>query len=274
MATVNPIELLHFFLQCGFIVFNLSVMVYIYRGRRSDPKLRSGFFVLFLAVTMADWVNSVTFVLINTLPNAFRFAEAFAATISCKWYMITGWCMIFQALVHTTIAFNRFSCFYFPDQLNWMWTGRRIAMLLALYVVISVVSVMHHYISPCIYLVIGGRIVGVPVVDATPQLVGMVLMAVIYAFSSVTSFILSTATIRRLLLIRKYGRLTNAVWREIRLFLHSLLLLALQAMYAGMFICRLPVLRNTPVGSFFFCVIGYGAGDAYTLLGPLFLIIL
>lgn len=60
MANVNAVELLRFFVQCGFILFNLSVVVYICRGRRSDSKLRSGFFVLFLAVTMADWINTVT----------------------------------------------------------------------------------------------------------------------------------------------------------------------------------------------------------------------
>lgn len=51
-------------------------------------------------------------------------------------------------------------------------------------------------------------------------------------------------------------------------------MLVLQSCYAAMFICRLPMLRDTIAAKVFFLIVGYGAGDAYILLGPLFLTIL
>jgi hypothetical protein len=48
--------------------------------------------------------------------------------------------------------------------------------------------------------------------------IGMITMAAIYALASATSFLFSVGTIVKLMQMRKSGRLTSSVWREIRLF--------------------------------------------------------
>lgn len=51
-------------------------------------------------------------------------------------------------------------------------------------------------------------------------------------------------------------------------------MLLLQSIYAGMFASRLPIFGKSVVTWLFSMAANYGAGDAYLLLGPSFLLIL
>lgn len=42
------------------LIFNCSVVIFIYRMRQSDAKLRSGFYLLFLAITVSECIEVLT----------------------------------------------------------------------------------------------------------------------------------------------------------------------------------------------------------------------
>ncbi|KAH7722662.1 hypothetical protein AAVH_09747, partial [Aphelenchoides avenae] len=153
-----------------FSVFNLSVIAYVYKERKLDAKLNTGFYVLFLAVSIADWIELVMVYIVVFLPNAFEYVELSTSIIPVKVLVVHGWCLVFQALMHTTIAFNRFSCFHFRGRLDFLWRGRHLAMVILVQVVLCVLCQLFNYVSPSVYWVVDGRISGAPLVNPTAML--------------------------------------------------------------------------------------------------------
>ncbi|KAH7697045.1 hypothetical protein AAVH_35874, partial [Aphelenchoides avenae] len=128
------------------------MIAFIYRDRQRKIDLRTGFFALFLAVSTSEWLVT------NSVPNAFGQAAAFAAVLPCKVYMSFSWFHLFHGLVHTAIAFNRFSCFHYADRLDCMWTPRYIRVQLLIYGVISTVVMLLHMVPQCTLVVVSGHI--------------------------------------------------------------------------------------------------------------------
>ncbi|KAH7714749.1 hypothetical protein AAVH_17888 [Aphelenchoides avenae] len=92
----------------AFAFLNTSIIVYIYRERHAGVRFQSSFFVLFLAVSSSDLVYCVVWLLIAYLPNAFGLVDLVVSIVHCKVHVLIGWCMVFQAFVHTAVAFNRY----------------------------------------------------------------------------------------------------------------------------------------------------------------------
>ncbi|KAH7716854.1 hypothetical protein AAVH_15741 [Aphelenchoides avenae] len=57
------------FVIFAFAVFNLSVIAYVYKERKRNAKLNTGFYVLFLAVSIADWIELVMVRSTSTSPH-------------------------------------------------------------------------------------------------------------------------------------------------------------------------------------------------------------
>lgn len=63
---MNAGEVLRFTLQILFLIFNATVIVYVYRMREKKSHLRGDFVILFLAVNIVDFLYG----LIVSLPYA------------------------------------------------------------------------------------------------------------------------------------------------------------------------------------------------------------
>lgn len=109
--------------------------------------------------------------LMNQIPNSFVLAEWFTNIFPCKAYMIHPICLIFEALVHSAIAVNRFSCFCSSRKLDFLWTNRGVTLLLLLFVALSAAFPAYSYLSSCVYIVANGRLLGATSADWEMSLV-------------------------------------------------------------------------------------------------------
>ncbi|KAH7712641.1 SRV-1 protein [Aphelenchoides avenae] len=117
------------------LTFHLSVIVLlVYNIRRRTSAFRQGFYVLFIAVSLTDWL----YVMNSWIYIRFPFLGLFLDFYVNKWPLatflagISSYCCYFQPFGHLALAVNRFSAFYMPV-LHWkLWSGRRLKCVLLL----------------------------------------------------------------------------------------------------------------------------------------------
>lgn len=116
--------------------------------------------------------SSFQWLLAAHLPNAFGLVDLVVGTVHCKVHALVAWCIVFQPFVHTAIAVNRYCSLGLRERMGFIWTQRNVHVMLGLIVVLTTASIWPHYVSPCAYVVIEGRINGGLPTDLTLVQVG------------------------------------------------------------------------------------------------------
>ncbi|KAH7694101.1 hypothetical protein AAVH_38858, partial [Aphelenchoides avenae] len=93
--------------------------------------------------------------------------DFFIAHLPCKLYILPGMALVFQALAHSAIAFNRLCCWCTQERLRLFLTSQSACISIALIFLTSILALLPSLISPCRHNVFNDRIVGAMPTDTT-----------------------------------------------------------------------------------------------------------
>ncbi|KAH7696796.1 hypothetical protein AAVH_36127, partial [Aphelenchoides avenae] len=203
MISARTIVLLS--LDVPFTLLHLSVVVFILAARRHDWMIRSGFYTIFVVTAIADIVHQLETTIWQQLPvmwwDVFGFliqADSKAAPTFMTSFINTSlsFVILVQGLCHTTMAFNRFTCFYFEELHNWLWNGWRLAAVICSILLLSVAGTAYFIpFAGVIYPREGKDTASIGYKDDYVDYLSIYVLAGVYVPFALVGFALSLATV-------------------------------------------------------------------------------
>ncbi|KAI1702250.1 srg family chemoreceptor domain-containing protein [Ditylenchus destructor] len=244
---------------------------------------RQGFYVLYCAVSLVDlYYVAITYALFRIGYLFGLFVDAYRGwDLGAKWvYGSTSYCAWFQVCAHTTIAFNRFTVFYFNQSHDKIWSGKWLVLIIITLFISPVFGMAYSFGAPVTYIFNADELVVVTYYDKKINQIGKTVGFCYYFPLTIIGFTLNICSLVR---YRRYmgdnSVPSGQVKQDLRLLIHTIFMLMAQILrtiyYVISFIGVLLLPENVSSNLLGFMQANiFLFSDAYSLLGSVFLFIL
>ncbi|KAH7722490.1 SRV-1 protein [Aphelenchoides avenae] len=260
-----------------FLALHISVIVFLLRARGRDPVLRNGFYDIFILVSIADCVLLTATTIFYRVPNMGVATNFFTETCTvCPWLInhLQNYLVVVQAIGHTLIALNRFSCFHFEMLHEKLWKAWRIRVMLGLTVLLPFLVMVPRFVSGVSYVVYELELVDAAYDVDVFNMVQTVTDTSAYVIFSSAHLLLSIASFYAMYRLKESGKLDHARRnQDVQLLAHSLLMFLLQVYQTIGFLAASSLIPPSALTSFIFTNWRYFL-DAFCLIGSPALLLL
>ncbi|KAH7701968.1 hypothetical protein AAVH_30892 [Aphelenchoides avenae] len=230
-----------------FVLMQASVVVFLLVHGRHEKAFRQAFYVFFITATIADCLflvlgeveSDIAYVVGRDHEDGWINSGSSLADVVAGFLHVLRYIMliaaVYQPLVHMIIAVNRLTTFAFPLRHSSIWSRRAVTLSTLGMMFVAVLFVG----TPSVYL---GVLFAVdPTEGSTPygarltwddEAVVMTLLyrSLLLITCSVAAFLLNVVTVAMFILYRRSNKTGHAQrGQDVRLFVHSLFMLLVQA---------------------------------------------
>ncbi|KAH7697732.1 hypothetical protein AAVH_35183 [Aphelenchoides avenae] len=220
-----------------FYILQACVIVFVCCKRRKDDVYRTGFFAIYVAVSIADCALMTVNVLLALAANLGLFPAFYQQCIACPsiLYKSAEYLMSCQLLFHAAIALNRFTCFGSGSVHNRLWSGRGLTLVMFILLVSPLVLTAYQLPFGTHYIIANGSIAGARRDDERINEASLIFDSVSYSTMTCVEFALSIAAIVRIKRF-KTNQLPAKLRIQVKLLAYSIYMVFVQMLRALFFL--------------------------------------
>ncbi|KAH7716639.1 hypothetical protein AAVH_15922 [Aphelenchoides avenae] len=152
-----------------FYILQVCTILFVCCTRRSDAVFRTGFFTIYVAVSIADCALMTSIASLALPANLGFFPEFYQQCTACPsiLYKSGEYLHFLQLFGHAAITANRFTCFGETSVHNRLWSGRGLKLIVVVLFVSPFLLTAYQLPFGTHYVIVNGSIAGAKRDDET-----------------------------------------------------------------------------------------------------------
>ncbi|KAH7696447.1 hypothetical protein AAVH_36481 [Aphelenchoides avenae] len=184
-----------------FFILQVCMIAFVCCKRRKDDVYRTGFFAVYVAVSIADCALMILIVSFGLVAFLGFFSDLYMHCSACSGILLKSaeYLQCFQLFCHAAIAVNRFTCFGKDSIHNCLWRGRGLMLVMFILLISPLVLTAYQLPFSTHYIILNGSVLaGARRDDDAMNKVIQTFDCFLYASVTFIEFVLSIAAIKRI----------------------------------------------------------------------------